>query len=609
MNLMKKTKKTLSLLLLATALTACQQGAKAPEAIGPLPSEHQLAWHDMETYAFIHFGLNTFADKEWGYGDTPADVFNPSHLDCEQWARTIKAAGMTGVILTAKHHDGFCLWQTDLTEYSIRNSPYKQGKGDLVAELRAACDKYGLKFGLYLSPWDRNTALYGTPDYVDYYHKQIEELTTRYGELFEFWLDGANGGDGYYGGARETRQIDRRTYYNFPEVFAHILRNQPQAIIFSDGGPGCRWVGNERGFASATNWAFLRQEEVYPGYDRSETLPMGHPDGTAWIPAECDVSVRPGWFYHETEDDRVKSPEQLVDLYYRSVGRNGNLILNFPIDKTGRIHPIDSTNVVEARRILDKELALNLLAQVKPTASATRGKGFEADALTDGNPATYWATPDGVTSATLTFTLPKAQQVSRLLLQEYIALGQRVQEFSVEYAKDGQWIPIDCGEETTTIGHKRILRFPTVETDALRITILQSRACPCISNVEAFYAGESPVNGPTENREEFRSYPFELTQQADRFILELEQPRQIRAFYYQPPTDSQGLITHYELYAGDTTDTATQLIKKGEFSNIVNNPITQILRFAPVKAKVWILKAVKTAKSGESPKSQKLGLQ
>lgn len=606
---MKKTNKTFALLLLASALTACQQGAKAPEAIGPLPSEHQLAWHDMETYAFIHFGLNTFADKEWGYGDTPAEVFNPSNLDCEQWVQTIKAAGMTGVIITAKHHDGFCLWQTDLTEYSIRNSPYKQGKGDLVAELRAACDKYGLKFGLYLSPWDRNTALYGTPDYVEYYHQQIEELTTRYGELFEFWLDGANGGDGYYGGARETRQIDRRTYYNFPEVFAHILRNQPQAIIFSDGGPGCRWVGNERGFASATNWAFLRHEEVYPGYDRSETLPVGHPDGTAWIPAECDVSVRPGWFYHETEDDRVKSPEQLVDLYYRSVGRNGNLILNFPIDKTGRIHAIDSTNVVKARQILDKELALNLLQQAKPAASATRGKGFGAEALTDGNPATYWATPDGVTAATLTFTLPKVQQVSRLLLQEYIALGQRVQEFTVEYAQNGEWLPIDAGEETTTIGHKRILRFPTVETDALRISILQSRACPCISNVEAFYAGESPVNGPTENREEFRSYPFELTQQADRFILELEQPRQVRAFYYQPPTDGQGLITHYELYAGETPETATKLVKQGEFSNIVNNPITQILRFAPTKAKVWVLKVVKTAKENEESKSQRFGLQ
>ena len=243
------------------------------------------------------------------------------------------------------------------------------------------------------------------------------------------------------------------------------------------------------------------------------------------------------------------------------------------------------------------------------SASDTRGKGYGAEALTDGQNNTYWATPDNVTTATLTFTLPQAQRINRLLLQEYIALGQRVQEFSIAYKQNGEWLPIDAGEETTTIGYKRILRFPTVETDALRIQILQSRACPCLSNIEAYYAGESAVNGPTENREEFKSLPFTLTEQADRFILELEQPRQVRSFYYQPPTDGEGLITHYELYAGDTAETATQRVKEGEFSNIVNNPITQILRFAPVKAKVWVLKVTKTAKANETPKAQRFGLQ
>ncbi len=606
---MKPLQKVCLLLSVSTFCLSCQQASvESPQPIAPLPSAHQLAWHQMESYAFIHFGLNTFTDKEWGYGDSPAALFNPTNLDCEQWARTVKAAGMKGIILTAKHHDGFCLWPTMLTDYCIRNTPYKEGKGDLVGELRTACDKYGLKLGLYLSPWDRNTALYGTPDYVTYYHQQIEELTTRYGELFEFWLDGANGGDGYYGGARETRSIDRRTYYGYPTIFTHILRNQPQAIIFSDGGPGCRWVGNERGIASATNWAFLRAEEVYPGYDHAETLPVGHPDGTAWIPAECDVSVRPGWFYHESEDEKVKSVEQLVDLYYRSVGRNANLILNFPIDKSGRIHPIDSAHVVECRQIIERELAHDLLLKAQCTASNSRGGCFKATATNDGDPESYWATEDEVTEAEITFSFPK-QKVNRLLLQEYIALGQRVREFCVEYAHGGNWIAIDAGEETTTIGYKRILRFPAIETDSLRIRILQSRACPCISNIAAYYGGEGSDNRYVDKREKLHSAPFTLTAESDRLIMELEKVQQVNALHYQPQSDGQGVITHYELYGGESIETATTLIKSGEFSNIVNNPITQTLRFTPVKAKVLVLKAVQMAKSGEEAKASQLAIE
>ena len=256
-----------------------------------------MAWQQLETYALIHFGPNTFNDREWGYGDAPLSSFNPTRLDCEQWASTLKAAGMKGIILTAKHHDGFCLWPTKYTDYSVRNTPYKDGKGDIVGELAAACRKYGLKFGVYLSPWDRHQAFYGTPLYREYFYAQLQELLTQYGDIFEVWFDGANGGDGYYGGAREERKIDRRTYYDFPRAWRMVSQYQPQAIIFSDGGPGCRWVGNEEGYAFATNWSFLRSKDVYPGYDKywesrpSTSLPTS--TIAAWVTMAPSSSTSP----------------------------------------------------------------------------------------------------------------------------------------------------------------------------------------------------------------------------------------------------------------------------------------------------------------------------
>ena len=283
--------------------TSSKAPKDAPAPVGPLPEQCQIDWQKMETYAFIHYGLNTFCDREWGYGDTDPKMFNPSRMDVDQWVKTFKEAGMKGVIMVAKHHDGFTMWPCDMTDYNINNSAYdgpknKDGKVDVIQELRNACDKYGLKMGLYLSPWDRNYAGYGTQDYIDYYYKQLEYILTNYGELFEVWFDGANGGDGYYGGAREEREIDRRTYYNFPKINEMVRKYQPNAIIFSDGGPGCRWVGNESGYASATNWAFLRIKEVYPGYPEFRTLQYGHADGDKWVPSECNTSIRPGCFDH-----------------------------------------------------------------------------------------------------------------------------------------------------------------------------------------------------------------------------------------------------------------------------------------------------------------------
>ncbi len=469
-----KRKLSTSLFLLFVSLPIFPEG-RTVAPCPPLPTAHQVAWQQMETYAFIHFGLNTFTDQEWGYGDVPLEKFNPTNLDCEQWARILVLAGMKGVIFTAKHHDGFCLWPTKYTDYSIRNTPYLDGKGDIVGQLAEACRKYGLKFGLYLSPWDRHQAFYGTPLYPEYYVMQMEELLTQYGELFEIWLDGANGGDGWYGGAKEMRKIDSRTYYNLPRIRETISRLQPQAIIFSDGGPGCRWVGNEKGFAGATNWAFLHTDKVYPGYDRAKELTSGHPDGNVWVPAECDVSIRPGWFYHQKEDDKVKTIEQLVDIYYNSVGHNATMLLNFPVDHTGRIHPADSLRAVAFHQRIQQELGKNLLSDKKKAA-------------TDADFETYSILQTG---ESLELKLPHRTTLNRLLLQEYIPLGQRVKAFRIEYHNGKAWQTIEAGEETTTIGYKRILRFPAVQTRRLRFTILDSRAPVLLSEVAAYYAPES----------------------------------------------------------------------------------------------------------------------
>ena len=304
---------------------------------------------------------------------------------------------------------------------------------------------------------------------------QMEELLTQYGDLFEIWLDGANGGDGWYGGAKEMRKIDSRTYYNLPRIRETISRLQPQAIIFSDGGPGCRWVGNEKGFAGATNWSFLHSDKVYPGYDRAKELTSGHPDGDAWVPAECDVSIRPGWFYHQKEDDKIKTVDQLVDIYYRSVGHNATMLLNFPVDRTGRIHSADSLRAVTFHQRIQQELGKNLLTNKKK-------------ATTDDNFETYSILQTG---ETLELKLPRSTRLNRILLQEYIPLGQRVKTFRVEYHNGKTWQTVDAGEETTTIGYKRILRFPTVQTHRLRLTILDSRAPVLLSEVAAYYAPET----------------------------------------------------------------------------------------------------------------------
>nr|WP_304265609.1 alpha-L-fucosidase [Phocaeicola plebeius] len=574
----------------------------------------------METYAFIHFGLNTFNDREWGYGDTDPKTFNPTNLDCEQWAQTLVKAGMKGVILTAKHHDGFCLWPFEGTDYSVKNSPWKNGQGNVVKELSEACKKYGLKFAVYLSPWDRHQANYGTPEYLPYFYAQLHDLLTNYGPVFEVWFDGANGGDGWYGGAKDIRTIDRKNYYNYPRIYEMLDSIQPQAIIFSDGGPGCRWVGNEKGFAGATNWSFLRKGEVHPGYDKSYELQYGHPDGNQWVPAECDVSIRPGWFYHPEEDDRVKSPDQLVDLYYRSVGHNATLLLNFPVDRRGLIHPVDSANAVRFHEMIQQQLKTNLVAGMTPKVSNERGGDFVASALTDDNFDIYWATEDGVTTADIEFSFDTPTRMNRMMLQEYIPLGQRVKAFVVEYLDKDTWLPVKLNEETTTIGYKRLLRFETVETKGIRIRITDARGPLCLSNVGVYDAG-NVSDSFVEKVEDIESVPYLLPDvkaeetakasdkqaqttcfvEGDRLLIDLQEERLVSSLHFLPDQGepNKGLIANYEIRVGTSKDAVNQLVKSGEFSNIQNNPVMQSVFFTPVKARYIELKATRMIRAGE----------
>ena len=626
---MKKSIHLLSIPVVACCLSCTSGKVLPPEPILPVPEPKQVEWQQMETYAFIHFGLNTFNDREWGYGDTDPKTFNPTNLDCEQWAQTLVKAGMKGVILTAKHHDGFCLWPFEGTDYSVKNSPWKNGQGNVVKELSEACKKYGLKFAVYLSPWDRHQANYGTPEYLPYFYAQLHDLLTNYGPVFEVWFDGANGGDGWYGGAKDIRTIDRKNYYNYPRIYEMLDSIQPQAIIFSDGGPGCRWVGNEKGFAGATNWSFLRKGEVHPGYDKSYELQYGHPDGNQWVPAECDVSIRPGWFYHPEEDDRVKSPDQLVDLYYRSVGHNATLLLNFPVDRRGLIHPVDSANAVRFHEMIQQQLKTNFVAGMTPKVSNERGGDFVASALTDDNFDTYWATEDGVTTADIEFSFDTPTRMNRMMLQEYIPLGQRVKAFVVEYLDKDTWLPVKLNEETTTIGYKRLLRFETVETKGIRIRITDARGPLCLSNVGVYDAG-NVSDSFVEKVEDIESVPYLLPDikaeeaakasdkqaqttcfvEGDRLLIDLQEERMVSSLHFLPDQGepNKGLIANYEIRVGTSKDAVNQLVKAGEFSNIQNNPVMQSVFFTPVKARYIELKATRMIRAGEPMGFAELGV-
>jgi len=444
-----------------------------------------MRWQEMEYYSFVHFSLNTYTDQSWGYGNEDVRLFNPEKADCRQWARICKEAGMKGIIITAKHHCGFCLWPSKYTEYSVKNAPWKNGKGDMVREMADACKEYGLKLGIYLSPWDRNHADYGKPEYITYFRNQLTELLTNYGEIFEVWFDGANGGDGYYGGANETRKIDRTTYYDWKNTYVLIRKLQPDIVIWNDGGDrgDLRWVGTEEGFVGETNWSLLNAT----GEVEWNMLHYGLETGNSWVPAEVNTSIRPEWFYHPNEDSKVKTVPVLMETYYNSIGRNGSLLLNFPIMPNGLIHPSDEKAALEMAKAVKESFGVNLAEKGKAEVSNVRGKigKFNASKAIDGNKETYWATDDSVTSASLTIDLGKPTLFNRFMAQEYIRLGQRVKAFMVEAFVDGNWKEV---AKATTIGYKRILRFPSIKATKVRFTITDSKSCPVISNIGVYNA-------------------------------------------------------------------------------------------------------------------------
>ncbi|MGL5683487.1 MAG: alpha-L-fucosidase [Marinifilaceae bacterium] len=663
----------LTLAAMSLGLGACTNVA-APEPIYPIPTQAQVNWQRLETYAFVHYGLNTYNDMEWGFGDTPATTFRPTDLDVDQWMRTLKSAGMKGILLPIKHHDGFCLWDTKYSDYSVKNTGLAE-QIDILKEVIAGCKKYDMKLGVYISPWDRNHASYGDAEYVEYFHNQIAEVVNEYCDgvdLFEFWFDGANGGDGYYGGKRDVRRINASQYYNYQAAKDIIHNKFPNTMIFGGTVPTIRWIGNESGWAGHTNWAMWSA-------DQPERVAMAYGDKNSshWLPGEVDVSIRPGWFYHKREDHQLRSLGTIVDYYYQSVGRNANLLLNIPVNHEGKIGYADSVRVVEWKNVIDKHFENNLATMASISADKCRGRGYEPKSAIDGNWDSYWATPDGESTGALTLNFKTLQELNTLMLQEYIPLGQRVESFDVKYKDEtGKYIPIQTTDTMSTIGYKRLIRFDNIKTDELVISFNESRGVPCINSVGVYLAAavldepkvtrnaennvsikaakgteiyyttdgsdvslnskkyEGPFSFPTKGAIKAMAYdpttqkcsdmancffdiPSSLfsivsptVDKADRRAFDgntlnsyyisagensvtfsLGGDHMIRGIKYTPDQSrwGRGPIHRYRIFVDN------KMVKEGEFSNIKQNPITQIVEFPAVKGSKITLEALSIA--------------
>ncbi len=468
-------------LLLVSALFLMTDGhSQSDSGVGPLPTERQLKWQDNNFYLFVHFGPNTFTNLEWGKGSEQEAVFNPTSLDCRQWCRIAKAAGAKGIILTAKHHDGFCLWPSAYSAHTVAQSSWQNGRGDVLKELSEACKAYGLSFGVYLSPWDRNHPAYGTAAYNDVFVNMMKEVVSRYGPFFEFWWDGANG-EGPNG---KKQQYD---WHRFESTMRSIA---PETPIFSDIGPDIRWVGNENGIAGTTNWDLLDTAGFTRGQGAPpvDTLNRGNVNGANWIPAECDVSIRPGWFYHREEDSLVKTPRKLFDIYLKSVGRGANLLLNVPPDTRGLISSYDSAALMGFARLREESFHSSLL--IKDKARILLGNKNLTGVLTDDNERTWADLGMDYTKAFLDLRFNRALQMNCIQIKEPVQIGQRVKSFTIEIYGGDQLL---YSLKQTTIGHQRILTFPVQSADRIRIRITDSKANPLISEISVYHIDEALI--------------------------------------------------------------------------------------------------------------------
>ena len=559
----------------------------------------------MEWYAFVHFGLNTYTGKEWGYGDESPTLFNPTDFNASAIVREFKKAGMAGMIYTAKHHDGWCSWPTSSTKHSIKKSPWKQGKGDVVKSFAKACKKHNIKFGVYISPWDRNCAEYGRKGYLRVYYKQIQELLTKYGPIFEIWFDGANGGDGFYGGAKEHRNIgnDSSAYYNFPKIVKNIRKMQPDCIIWGAGQHGdVVWGGSEKGHVAYPCWNVINKDT----------------EKERWISLEGDTPInRAGWFWHGGQNDKVKSPEHLMQVYLDSVGRGANLILNLAPDKTGRLDAADVESLQTFGRMRRTLLANDFARGASATASVVRGDDdtFGADKLTDGDIESYWCTNDGETTGSVELKLKKPATFDVVRVREQIRLGQRVSGFTIEAYIDGAWQVIDAGGKSIGNQVLRKLDYP-VTTDRVRLNITESRACPCISelsllrmpDVQGEEQQEEYIFEFNENKEQWAVTPAAAAAAFDNnpdtfwqgdnnasIIVDMKKVSKISAFSYLPRQDGslQDMTDAYEF--STSLDGKNWTTVKGEFSNLRANPIeltidlesardARYFRFTPTRA-------------------------
>lgn len=559
--------KELSLLAVtAIAVFSCTR-IDAPAPYGVLPTEAQVEWQKMEYNLFMHFGPNTFTGAEWGSGQEKAELFNPTAMDCGQWASIAKAAGMKGIIITAKHHDGFCLWPNPVSRHTVAQSSWRDGKGDVLKDLSEACDEYDLGFGVYISPWDRNDPHYGTDEYNDVFVKTLESALGNYGHVFEQWFDRACGE-----GPNGKQQI-----YDWPLFNSTVLKMQPDAIIFSDYGPGCRWVGNEAGSAGRTCWSTMNVNDDFTGPPVSRReLNEGIKGANTWAAAETDVSIRPGWFWRESENSRVKSLQHLLKIYYESVGRNSLLLLNVPPDTRGLIHEVDSARLMEFRAALDEIFSVDLAAGAEIEAENVRGgaRRFSAQNLLHHDYDRYWAVDDDVTKVSLVVTLPEQRTFNRVQLQEYIPLGQRVSAFSIEALdEDGIWQPI---ARETTIGYKRIVHVPTTTTTAVRVNIEESEACPVLNGFALF------MDDVYVSYEQSNVLTGMVKSATEPLVLDMVEPALIKGFAYSPKQNGEdGVIVTYRLESSLDGNDWDVLAEEIMFDNIVNNPISQHVQFQP----------------------------